>query len=315
LLKLDQEHGGARAGEPGGTPRRCSEVNIASAAIAELEDVTTPATRDDGRCGRHMVRSRHTGSGELVGMFRLRASMWKKSSVVVVIVAVAVVAACSRSASSTQAPTSEPKPEPESSVVTKEDERAAVATLEAELRASDPSIAVVAEETVERDGQILPQYRITTPSTRLPVGIDSPTIIMYSLIDKPSGSREVAEAVIDAVGKAKEMIPELMMHGQIAIKPVAVYFAVKPGRKVRIWAGGLVEPLLIRDRDRLQHDLGAVAVPETKEPIVIGIVYPAKGQRVNAFDVPMPPDWTAAQRQAGRPLKFPEELFAIVWPD
>jgi hypothetical protein len=241
--------------------------------------------------------------------------MWKKSSVVVVIVAVAVVAACSRSASSTQAPTSEPRSEPESSVVTKEDEGAAVARLEAELRALDPSIAVVAEETVERDGQMLPQYRITTPSTRLPVGIDSPTLVMYSLIEKPSGSREVAKAVIDAVGKAKEMIPELMTHGQIAINPLVVYFAVKPGRKVRVWAGGLVEPLLIRDRDRLQHDLGAVAVPEIEAPIVIGIVYPAKGQRVNAFDVPMPPDWVAAQRHAGRSLKFPEELFAIVWPD
>jgi len=239
----------------------------------------------------------------------------KKSSVVVVIVAAAVVAACSRSASSKQTPTPEPTAAPESSVVTKEDERAAVATLEAELRARDPSMSIIAEETVERDGQTLPQYRINTPRTRLPVGIDSPTVVMYSLVEKPSGSREVAEAVIDAVGKAKDLIPELMTHGQIAIKPLVVFFAVKPGRKVRIWASGLVEPLLIRDRDRLQHDLGAVAVPEIKAPIVIGIVYPAEGQRVNAFDLPMPPDWIAAQRQVARPLKFPEELLAIVWPD
>jgi hypothetical protein len=49
--------------------------------------------------------------------------------------------------------------------------------------------------------------------------------------------------------------------------------------------------------------------------IVIGIVFPADGQSVNAFDLPMPRDWVAAQAQASKPMAFPEELFAIVWPD
>jgi hypothetical protein len=57
-------------------------------------------------------------------------------------------------------------------------------------------------------------------------------------------------------------------------------------------------------------------VPEIQRTIVIGIVFPKNGQRVNAFDLPMPSDWIAAKAKAGsKPLVFPEDLFTIVWPD
>jgi hypothetical protein len=155
-------------------------------------------------------------------------------------------------------------------------------------------MAVMTEETVERDGQSLTQYRITAPSGTLPSGLDSPTLVWYTPIGDRAGPPATIDAMLDALRNAMDVIPGLMRHGQIAIEPVVAYFAVKPGRKVRAWVSGLVQPLLI----------------------VIGIVFPATGQRVNAFDLPMPPDWMAARVKAGsKPLVFPEDLFAIVWPD
>ena len=200
--------------------------------------------------------------------------------------------------------------------MTSDEAHAALGTLEAELRARDPRVAVVTEETVERDGQTLTQYRIPAPNGTLPPGIDSPTLVWYTPIGERSGSSAAVDGILEALRTCMDLIPGLMTHGQIAIEPMVAYIAVKPGRKVRAWVSGLVQPLLIHDRDRLIHDLGAVAVPEIRRMIVIGIVFPRDGQRVNAFDLPMPADWMAARAQAGaKPLVFPEELFAIVWPD
>jgi hypothetical protein len=246
--------------------------------------------------------------------------MRKTSRAVVVVLVVLVVAGCSRSASNRQAP--EPAPAPthvqarESPVATSDEAHVALGSLEAEFRARGSRMAVVTEETVERHGQSLTQYRITAPSGTLPPGIDSPTLVWYTPIGDRAGSPAAADAMVDALRNAADLIPGLMRQGQIAIEPVVAYFAVKPSRKVRAWVSGLVQPLLIHDRDLLIHDLGAVVVPEIQRTIVIGIVFPAAGQRVNAFDLPMPPDWMAAKAQAGsKPLVFPEDLFAIVWPD
>ena len=239
--------------------------------------------------------------------------MTKNSSAVVVVVVAVVVAGCSRSAPDRQA--AAPVPVHEGPVPTSKEARAALGSLEAELRARDSSVAVVTEETVERHGQTLTQYRFAAPSGRLPPGIGSPTLVWYTPIEDRAGSSAAAEGVVDALRNAMDLVPGLMSHGQIAIEPVVAYFAVKPGRRVRTWVSGLVQPLLIQDRDRLIRDLGAVAVPEIKRTIVIGIVFPAVDQRVNAFDLPMPPDWVAAKARAAKPLVFPEELFAIIWPD
>lgn len=239
--------------------------------------------------------------------------MRKKSSTVVVVVVAAIVAGCSRSPPNPQA--AEPTPVHESTVATSEEGRAALDSLEAEIRERDSSVTVVTEETVERDGQTLTQYRFAAPSDRLPPGIGSPTLVWYTPIGERAGSPAAVDGILDALRNAMDLIPGLMSHGQIAIDPMVAYFAVKPGRKVRIWVSGLVQPLLIHDRDRLIRDLGAVAVPEIKRTIVIGIVFPPYDQRVNAFDLPMPPDWVAAKAQATKPMVFPEELFAIVWPD
>ena len=59
----------------------------------------------------------------------------------------------------------------------------------------------------------------------------------------------------------------------------------------------------------------AIPVGDVQEMIAVGIAYPRKGRPVNAFDLPMPSDWQAAMVQAGRPLRFPDDLLAIVWPD
>ena len=251
---------------------------------------------------------------------------WKIASVVVVVGAVSVVAGCSRSAPPRQA--AEPVPDPShdgsgatatatatSATPTSTEARAALVALEAKIRERDSSIPVVTEETVERYGQTLLQYRISAPSTRLPAGIGSPTLVMYTPIEDRAGSSAAAQAIMDTLANAMELVPGLMSHGQIAVEPVVAYFAVKPGHKARAWVSGLVHPLLIHDRDRLIHDLGAIAVPEIQRLIVIGIVFPADGQSVNAFDLPMPRDWMAAKAQASKPMTFPEELFAIVWPD
>jgi hypothetical protein len=232
----------------------------------------------------------------------------------VVLLVAAVVAGCARSAPNRRAPA--PVSARESPGATSDQARTALASLEAELRERDSSMTVVTEETVERDGQTLTQYRIAAPNGRLPPGIGSPTLVWYTPIGERSGSSAAADAIVEALRNAMDLVPGLMNHGQIAIEPMVAYFAVKPGRKVRAWVSGLVQPLLIQDRDRLIRDLDAVAVPEIKRTIVIGIVFPADGQRVNAFDLPMPPDWVAAKAQAGaKLLVFPEELFAIVWPD
>jgi hypothetical protein len=251
------------------------------------------------------------------------APVMRKTSRAVVLV-VAVVAGCSRSTSNRQAPEPPPAPAPTrvqarespSPVATSDEAHAALGSLEAEFRARGSRMAVVTEETVERHGQSLTQYRITAPSGTLPPGIDSPTLVWYTPIGDRAGSPAAADAIVDALRNAADLIPGLMRQGQIAIAPVVAYFAVKPSRKVRAWVSGLVQPLLIHDRDLLIHDLGAVEVPEIQRTIVIGIVFPAAGQRVNAFDLPMPPDWMAAKAQAGsKLLVFPEDLFAIIWPD
>jgi len=256
-------------------------------------------------------------------------AVWQDASAIVLLGVVAIVGACSRSASNSQRPkstdqksvagtaasASEPGPE---HVATSEEERAILTSFEAKIRERDPGIDVVAEETVERGGQNLTQYRMGSPSfkARLPARLDVPTLIMYTGVEVRAGSSSGATALMDAVGKAMDLVPDLMHHGQIAIEPLAIWFAVKPGGKTRSWVSGLVQPLLIHDRDRLLHELGTIAVPEVKQPIVIGIVFPLDGQSVNAFDLPMPHDWVAAMAQAApKQLLFPEELFAIVWPD
>jgi len=244
--------------------------------------------------------------------------MRKTSSAILAVMIVTSVAACSSGASTRPAPSPAQAQASahETPVATSDEARAALDTLEADLRERDPSMAVVTEETMERDGQTLTQYHFNAPNDQLPPGIGSPTLVWYTPIGERSGSPAAADAIVDSLRNAMDLIPGLMNHGQIAIDPVVAYFAVKPGRKVRAWVRGLVQPLLIQDRDRLIHDLGTIAVPEIQRTIVIGIVFPAPGQRVNAFDLPMPSDWSAAMAQARpKPLVFPEELFAIVWPD
>lgn len=49
---------------------------------------------------------------------------------------------------------------------------------------------------------------------------------------------------------------------------------------------------------------------------MVGIVYPRAGDRVNAFDLPIPAEWAEVKRKAApRMLVFPDDVLAIVWPD
>lgn len=100
---------------------------------------------------------------------------------IVLVGVVAIVGGCSRSASNGQKPKPvdevDEKPAPETvgtaahepgaeRVATSDEDRAVLTSLEAKIRERDPSTDVVTEETVERYGQKLTQYRMGSRSFR-----------------------------------------------------------------------------------------------------------------------------------------------------
>ncbi len=116
---------------------------------------------------------------------------------------------------------------------------------------------------------------------------------------------------IKAIGEAAA---RLYARGEIRVAPVGLFVAVKPHRRVKIWAEGIEGPLRAEDAALLEQRTSAVAAPEVRGPIAFAYVLPRKGQDV-AGPPPLPRAWKDAARIAGKTLALPDGMLGAVWPE
>lgn len=179
------------------------------------------------------------------------------------------------------------------------------------LQAQGRSMPIVTQETVERGGQSLVQIRISDSKLarhQVP-GLDRPVFISYTPDAAGDGDHEVA-----STRKIVQTIGGLMQRGEVAVKPVVVYLALRPGRRVRTWVEGLDGTLEPAEQALLTQRTGEITPGDADRLFVIAIVFPRPGQQVNAFDLPMPREWRAGMLRASRPLTVPG-LMRIVWAE
>jgi hypothetical protein len=166
-------------------------------------------------------------------------------------------------------------------------------------------------ETVERGGTTLFQFRVSGPDVgrnQVP-GLDRPVFIPY-IFDHVESTAERATGPIAVV----ETVSGLMRRGEVPVSPIVVFLVTRPGKRIRTWVEGLDRDLGTAERELLTKRTGEIAADDVERLDAVGIVFPRSGQPINAFDLPMPSEWSAAMMLAGRPLPVPD-LLQIVWPD
>jgi hypothetical protein len=180
-----------------------------------------------------------------------------------------------------------------------------------ELEARGQSTPIVTQETVERGGQSLVQIRLSdsTLARHQVPGLDRPVFIPYTPDALGDGDHDVASA-----RKIVQTIGGLMQRGEIAVKPVVVYLALRAGRRLRTWVEGLDGALEPTEQALLTRRTSEITPGDADSLFVMAIVFPRPGQRVNAFDLPVPREWRAAMLRANRSLTVPG-LMQIVWPE
>src|SRR5262245_6091936 len=103
--------------------------------------------------------------------------------------------------------------------------------------------------------------------------------------------------------------------GDGAQQPFALYVAVKPERRGRVWIEGLDGDLPAATRDRLVQRTSAVAFPEVHGgPIALAIVYVREGEMVRVEQLRLPADWRRVIEAAARPLAT-DDVVRLAWPD
>lgn len=95
-----------------------------------------------------------------------------------------------------------------------------------------------------------------------------------------------------------------------------VAVGVKPGRRARVWceSGSDPDPLLDAALSSLSVELSGVTPPEVVQGPIAFVLRPGKGQPTNG-EPPLPRSWQRVAATYGRPLRIPDMLFDLVWPD
>ena len=104
------------------------------------------------------------------------------------------------------------------------------------LESQGRSIPIVSKEIVERGGQSLVQIRISDSKLarhQVP-GLDRPVFIPYT----PDALGDGEKGEVTSSRKIVQTIGVLMQSGEVAVKPVVVYLALRPGRRLRTWVEG-----------------------------------------------------------------------------
>lgn len=95
-----------------------------------------------------------------------------------------------------------------------------------------------------------------------------------------------------------------------------VAVGVKPGRRARVWCESGSDPDLLLDTElsALSAELSGVTPLEVVKGPIAFVLRPSQGEPSDGVP-PLPCSWQRAAATYGRPLRIPDMLFDLVWPD
>lgn len=146
----------------------------------------------------------------------------------------------------------------------------------------------------------------------LPAELDP--IVVLLMPEAELAARVEISALSSQLRAIHEAIAKTYASGEILVAPLGLFVAVKPGRRVKVWAQGIEAPLRGEDAALLEERASAVPAPDVSAPIVVACAFSRKGSKLTG-PPPMPLAWREASRAAGEGLSIPDRLLAAVWPD
>jgi tetratricopeptide (TPR) repeat protein len=154
------------------------------------------------------------------------------------------------------------------------------------------------------------------PETRerpqLPAELELSIVLLIT--SEQLGDRVDTDELVDHIAPAQEEIVGVYARGEIRPAPMALFVAIKPGRRVKVWVEGIDCQLAAEDLALIERRTSAWRAPAVSGPVTFAYAFRRKDQPV-AGAPRLPRAWAEAARKAGKTLALPDELVAAVWPD
>jgi len=108
--------------------------------------------------------------------------------------------------------------------------------------------------------------------------------------------------------------------GELQPTTGAIMVVVKPQYQAKFWLMSSEYPIPERISDDLRGRFSRVRPPAVQAgPVAFAVFFTINGGGkplvTEANPVPLPPDWEKVARKLPRPIRFPEDILAVVWPD